>query len=333
MSAGDLRLVDLFLDMMTVERAAAANTLRNYRRDLSQLVAFLGARGETALTAGPDDLAAFMEKLRRDGLSASTAALKYSAIRGFFLFLYEEGERQDNPTASLARPKIRRPLPKTLTADEVDRLARAVSAPDDKSLRLRAMLELVYGAGLRVSEMVSLPLSAAHGGDALRICGKGGRERLTPIGAAARAALRDYLCIRNNFLPTQADGAPIPSPCLFPSRGKTGRITAARFAQLLKEAAVRAGVDPARLSPHVLRHAFATHLLEGGADLRSVQMMLGHADIATTQIYTHVADDRLQELVRQAHPLSNETGLRGKRPAAVGERPAGRRLATRQRRS
>lgn len=311
MSAGDHRLVELFLDMMTVERAAAANTLRNYRRDLYCFAAFLRARGETVESAGADDLAAFMRRLQEDGLSSATAALKFSAVRGLYRFLYDEGERADDPSASLARPKIRRPLPKTLAVTEIEKLLDAIADDDYRTVRLRAMLELVYGAGLRVSEMTSLPLAAARG-DALNIMGKGGRERLVPLGGAAKRALADYLRVRSRFLAAGDDGDALASPHLFPSRGKTGRITPARFAQLLKETATKAGIDPARLSPHVLRHAFATHLLEGGADLRSVQSMLGHADISTTQIYTHVAGDRLQTLVREAHPLSDDARPRRK---------------------
>jgi integrase/recombinase XerD len=303
-AAGDDPLIALFLEMMAVDRNAAAMTLKNYGRDLARFSAFVRQRKETLLTAGADDITAFLAALDRDGLSPATAALKVSALRQFFAFLYEEGHRADNPSKTVDRPRTRRPLPKVLTEDEAGRLADAASGADARSVRLRAMVELLYSAGLRVSELVSLPLAAAARGDAILVRGKGGRERLAPVGAPARRALDAYIRLRSEFLPTNRDGDRAASPYLFPSRGKTGHVTAARFAQMLKELAVAAGVPPERVSPHVLRHAFATHLLSGGADLRSVQAMLGHADITTTQIYTHVAQDRLKDLVFTAHPLA-----------------------------
>jgi integrase/recombinase XerD len=303
-AAGDDPLIALFLEMMAVDRNAAAMTLKNYGRDLARFSAFVRQRKETLLTAGADDITAFLAVLKRDGLSPATAALKVSALRQFFAFLYEEGHRADNPAKTVDRPRTRRPLPKVLTEDEAARLADAASGADARSVRLRAMVELLYSAGLRVSELISLPLAAAARGDAILVRGKGGRERLAPVGAPARRALDAYIRLRSEFLPTNRDGDPAASPYLFPSRGKTGHVTAARFAQMLKELAAAAGVPPERVSPHVLRHAFATHLLSGGADLRSVQAMLGHADITTTQIYTHVAQDRLKDLVFTAHPLA-----------------------------
>lgn len=300
---GDEALIALFLEMMTVDRNAAPMTLKNYGRDLARFSAFIRKRKETLLTAGADDIAAFLSRLEEDGRSPATAALKISALRQFFAFLYEEGRRADNPARRVDRPRTRRPLPKVLTEEEAARLADAASGADPFSLRLRAMVELLYSAGLRVSELVSMPLAAAARGEAILVRGKGGRERLVPVGAPARAALDAYLRVRAEFLKTDQKGDPQPSPFLFPSRGKTGHVTAARFAQMLKGLAVTAGVPPDRVSPHVLRHAFATHLLAGGADLRSVQSMLGHADITTTQIYTHVAEDRLKDLVFNAHPL------------------------------
>lgn len=301
----DARLIALFLDMMTVDRAAACNTLRNYGRDLERYSEFILARKETLTTAGADDISAFLEALAADGLAASTAALKCSALRQFYAFLYEEGHRADNPAAAVDRPRIKRPLPKILTAEEVRRLVEALTAKDAKALRLRAMIELLYGAGLRVSELVALPLAAASAGQAILVKGKGGKERLVPVGGAARRALDAYLPARLEFLATNRDGDKAPSPWLFPSRGKSGHVTAARFAQMLKDLAGAAGISRERVSPHVLRHAFATHLLAGGADLRSVQAMLGHADITTTEIYTHVAQDRLRDLVFEAHPLAS----------------------------
>ncbi|MBB5519717.1 tyrosine recombinase [Amphiplicatus metriothermophilus] len=299
-------LIALFLEMMAVERAAAPSTLKNYGRDLQRFEAFARARGETLETAGADDIAAFLAALEAEGIAASTAALKVSALRQFYQFLYTEGLRGDNPTRAIDRPRAKRPLPRTLTAEETARLmAAAAEGGAAKALRLKAMVETLYGAGLRVSELVRLPLAAFRPGQPfLLVKGKGGKERLAPLGGAAAAALEDYLAVRARFL---AKGAPACARgFLFPSRGKTGHLTAARFAQMLKELAVRAGIEPSRLSPHVLRHAFATHLLEGGADLRSVQQMLGHADITTTQIYTHVARDRLREVVFTLHPLAGK---------------------------
>lgn len=293
-------LIGLFLEMMAVERDASASTLKNYGRDLERFEAFLETRGETLETAGACDLSAFLAALADAGLSASTAALKASALKQFYVFLYTEGMRGDNPAAEVDRPKTRRPLPKRLSPQEALRLMDAAGEGcDARALRLKAMVELLYAAGLRVSELTSLPRAAyRRGARGLIIKGKGGKERVAPLGAEAAAALDAYLRVRGDF--TQSDD----NPFMFPSRGKTERITPARFAQLLKDLAVKAGIDPTRLSPHVLRHAFATHLLEGGADLRSVQDMLGHADITTTQIYTHVAGDRLAEIVRTRHPLA-----------------------------
>jgi integrase/recombinase XerD len=301
------RLIETFLEMMAVERAAAANTLKNYRRDIRRFAEYAAARGETLETSGADDIAAWLAALEADGLAASTAALKVSALRQFYQFLYTEGYRGDNPTASVGRPKTRRPLPKVLTGDEVKALFTAVenqSGPSGR--RMTAMLEILYAAGLRVSELVSLPLHALRGRERVIIIrGKGDKERLAPLTAKAVKAVASYLEARSAFLPKKKGGAK-DSPWLFPSRSKSGHITAARCAQMLKRLASDAGLPPARVSPHVLRHAFATHLIEGGADLRSVQQMLGHADITTTQIYTHVAQDRLKDLVFSKHPLAKK---------------------------
>lgn len=293
----------LFLEMMAVERNAAANTLKNYGRDLERFDAFARGRGESLETAGADDISAFLAALEAEGLSAATAALKVSALRQFYQFLYVEGLRGDNPTAAIDRPRTKRPLPKILTVDEARRLVEAAGKGNDaKALRARAMVETLYAAGLRVSELVSLPVSAVRRGEPfLIIRGKGGKERLAPLGRKALEALATYLAVRSSFL-----AAGESSPWLFPSRSKAGHVTAARFAQMLKDLAVEAGIEPSRISPHVLRHAFATHLLDGGADLRAVQQMLGHADITTTQIYTHVAQDRLKELVFTKHPLGKK---------------------------
>lgn len=290
--------------MMAVERGAAANTLKNYGRDLERFEVFARARKESLETAGADDIAAFLAALEAEGLAASTAALKVSALRQFYQFLYAEGLRGDNPTASIDRPQIRRPLPKVLSVDETSRLIDAADAEGGvKAARLKAMIETLYAAGLRVSELVALPLAAWRKGQPFLIVrGKGGKERLAPLGGKAAQALEDYHGVRSEFLATKKS----KSPWLFPSRSKTGHVTAARFAQMLKDLAIKAGIEPSRVSPHVLRHAFATHLLDHGADLRSVQQMLGHSDITTTQIYTHVAQERLRDLVMKAHPLAQK---------------------------
>ncbi len=291
--------------MMAVERAAAANTLKNYGRDLERFSAFIARRRETLETAGANDIAAWLEALDQQGLSAATAALKTSALRQFYQFLYTEGLRADNPTAAIERPKTQRALPKILSREEVEALFEAAEAVEGaKGKRLIAMLEILYAGGLRVSELVGLPLAAMRKGERLLIIrGKGDKERLAPLTARAVEAVEAYLELRGAFL---EEGA--ASPWLFPSRGKTGHLTAARFAQMLKDLAAAAGVLPSKVSPHVLRHAFATHLLDGGADLRTVQQMLGHADITTTEIYTHVAQDRLRDLVMSKHPLARKKG-------------------------
>ena len=301
------RLIEAFLEMMAVERAAAANTLKNYGRDLERFSAFARARGESLETAGADDIAAWLEALEAEGLAASTAALKTSAMRQFYQFLYTEGYRSDNPTAAISRPKTTRPLPKVLSASEVETLFEAANRNETpKGLRLMAMLEVLYSAGLRVSELVSLKLAAVRRGERLLLIrGKGDKERLAPLSARAVMAIDRYLEVRAALAEEEKT-----SPWLFPSRGKSGHITTARFAQMLKDLAVTAGLPASKVSPHVLRHAFATHLIEGGADLRSVQQMLGHADITTTQIYTHVAQDRLRDLVLTKHPLAQKKGRR-----------------------
>jgi integrase/recombinase XerD len=289
----DSILIDRFLEMMAAERGASRNTLAAYKRDLEQAAERVrGSLGE----AGADDLRALMAGYA--ALAASSAARKLSALRQFFAFLLDEGERADNPALDIARPATRRPLPRILTHDDVERLfaqageeARGEAAPAP-AVRMLLLLELLYGSGLRASELVSLPRRAVAGGrEFLIIRGKGDKERLVPLSERARACL-------DRWLPLVADG----SPWLFPS-GKA-HLTRVRLFQMLRELAARAGIDPAAISPHVLRHAFATHLLEGGADLRALQLMLGHADIATTEIYTHVDSRRLVELVNRRHPLA-----------------------------
>jgi integrase/recombinase XerD len=276
--------------MLAAERGAAANTLTAYRRDLEGADELLGSLAE----ADHDDLARLAGKWA--DLAPSTVARKASALRQFYGFLLDEGLRKDDPSAALPRPATRRPLPRILGHAEVEALfARAeLEAQSERpsAVRLLTLLELLYGSGLRASELVSLPLAAVpRDAPLLTIIGKGGQQRMVPVSGRARQALSRWLAVR-----------PVDGKFLFPSRGK--HLTRVRLFQLLKDLAGRAGLDPAKLSPHVLRHAFATHLLEGGADLRILQTLLGHADIATTQIYTHVDAARLVALVNERHPLA-----------------------------
>ncbi len=289
---GDLPLIERFLEMMAAESGASANTLAAYRSDLHLASDTLGRGLAVADKAALARLAASWATLAR-----STVARKSAALRRFYAFLAEEGLRNDDPGALLPRPGAARALPKSLARSDVDRLFEAIAAriartpPDPNDLRLAALVELLYGSGLRATELVSIPRNAVSPDRPFIIlCGKGGRERLVPISDRARAAVAVWRA-----------QLPAASTWLFPG-GKT-HLSRIRLYQLLKALAVAAGLPPERVSPHVLRHAFATHLLEGGADLRALQMMLGHADIATTEIYTHVDSSRLVELVNARHPL------------------------------
>lgn len=306
------RHVGAFLEMLSAERGAARNTLDAYERDLKDFAGFLSSRGREMDAATPRDIRDYLEGLTAQGLSASTAARRLSALRQFHGFLFAEGIRKDDPCGSIEGPRRARPLPKTLTVEEVDALLAASRQAEDgrtqeeavlayKRARLVCLMEVLYATGLRVSELVGLPLTAVRGDERfLAVSGKGGRERLVPLSQTAREAIDAYLPLRTMRLGDHV------SPWLFPSRGRQGHLTRHRFAQLLKDLAVAAGLDPTRVSPHTLRHAFASHLLANGADLRAVQQMLGHADISTTQIYTHVLDERLKELVHTHHPLAKK---------------------------
>ena len=311
---GEARDVESFLEMMAAERGAAPNTVESYRRDLSQFAAFARARGRPPEDADPSIIRKYLRHLSEAGMAPATSARRLSALRQFFRFLQAEGLRGDDPTATLEGPRRRRSLPKHLREHEVDELLAAAHGRAGnggrQEIRLVALLEVLYATGLRVSELVGLRLSAL-GRDRrlLTFAGKGGRERMVPLTGPATDALAAYEPFRDSFLPkgSVARGAPF----LFPSRSRAGHLTRARCAQLLKEVAADAGIDPARVSPHVLRHSFASHLLAHGADLRSLQRMLGHADIATTQIYTHVLEERLKALVEDAHPLAGRGKGRG----------------------
>jgi integrase/recombinase XerD len=296
-----IRHLEAFLEMLAAERGAAQPTLAAYRTDLLDLAVFLSARGLALETADEASLHAYLAAAATAQLAPRTVARRLSAIRQFHKFLVIDGIRPDDPSSSLDTPRLGRPLPKLLSEAEITALIEAARARSGaEGSRLVAIVELLYATGLRISELLTLPLAAARRDPRfLVVRGKGGRERVVPLGEAGRAALAAYLDCRDHFLPTEE-----PSRWLFPSHGKEGRLTRQRCGQLLKELALAAGLDPARLSPHVLRHAFASHLLDHGADLRSVQQMLGHADIGTTQIYTHVLSDRLRRLVETAHPLA-----------------------------
>ncbi len=304
------RSIGLFLDMMAAERGAADNTLAAYRRDLDDATARLSVRGVSLDQAQTPDLEALLSGLAADGLSAATAARRLSALKRYFRFLLKEGLRADDPARGLSGPKKPRPLPKVLSEAEVDALFQAADQIDGVAgFRTRALLELLYAGGLRVSELVALPLAAfARSEGVIAVIGKGGNERLVPLTEPALEAVADFRAVRDEDLPGQA--APTRRKAerfLFPSKSAAqGHLTRERFAQVLKDLAVAAGLDPARVSPHVLRHAFATHLLANGADLRSVQTLLGHADVSTTEIYTHVLEARLTALVHDAHPLSRK---------------------------
>jgi len=306
--ASDEVLVELFLDMLAAERGAGKNTLDAYRNDLADLAAHLRAAGATIAAATTDDLRGFLAALAERGFKASSLARRLSAVRQLYRFLYAEGKRSDDPAAVLEGPKRGRALPKVLSIAEVDALLAQArndmedgEAPPAKRLRaarLLCLLEVVYATGLRVSELVALPASAAKRDQRMLVVrGKGGKERLVPLNQAAKRAMADYLKLRGE------DGH--DSKWLFPSFGETGHLTRQHFARELKTLGAACGIAPARLSPHVLRHAFASHLLHNGADLRVVQTLLGHADISTTQIYTHVLEERLKALVRDLHPLAD----------------------------
>lgn len=301
--------ISRFLEMMSAERAASDNTIAAYSRDLEGWHSEISQRGRDFETVGTGSLEAILASWAQQGLAASTAARKLSALKQFYLFLQSENIRADNPAHALRGPKQGRPLPKILSHMDVDKLFAEVEKDvSPKGLRMAAMLEILYAGGLRVSELVSLRSNVMNRGDnCLMIKGKGGKERLVPMTPSACEAVKQWLSVREQTLPHRDNFVKDKSDdFLFPSGGKFGHITRERFAQMLKDAARSAGLDAGKISPHTLRHAFATHLLQGGADLRSVQMLLGHADISTTQIYTHVLDTRMRELVESRHPLSQK---------------------------
>ncbi len=310
------RQIDLFLDMLAAERGARPNTLSAYRTDLADFEACLATTGASVSNASSEDIRGYLGDLSRRGLQASSVARKLSAIRQLYRFLYSERYRGDDPAAILEGPRRGRPLPKVLSIADVDRLISTARAHTEnpvrneaiRGARLNCLLELLYATGLRVSELVALPASAARRDQRmLMVRGKGGKERLVPLNEAARQAMTEY---RARLKDSKAED----SKWLFPSFGESGHLTRQHFARDLKALAAECGLKAEAVSPHVLRHAFASHLLQNGADLRVVQTLLGHSDISTTQIYTHILEERLKTMVRDLHPLADET------PPAKGRR-------------
>jgi integrase/recombinase XerD len=309
--SSDARLVALYLDMLAAERGAGNNTLAAYSRDLADFTLYLAEAGRSVANAATDDLRTYLGELAKRSLRPATVARRLSALRQLYRFLYAEGHRKDDPAAVLEGPKRTRALPKTLTLDEVDRLLRSAGQCDPAApllLRLRAarlscLVELLYATGLRVSELVGLPASAARrDARVIIVRGKGSKERMVPLNSAAKQAMDEYLSLAAQARTKETAAT---SKWLFPSSGGSGHLTRQHFARELKGLAAACGLRAAELSPHVLRHAFASHLLHNGADLRVVQTLLGHADISTTQIYTHVLEERLKSLVRDLHPLAD----------------------------
>ena len=312
----DAKLISLFLDMLAAEQGAGDNTLQAYRRDLTDFSEFLGRGGQSFLGADTQKLRDYLADLDTRGFKSSSVARRLSAMRHLYRFLLSERLRSDDPAAILSGPKRGRGLPKVLSISDVDRMltkarelalaAEVSSLQQLRALRLYCLLEVLYATGLRVSELVSLPLSASRR-DARMIVvrGKGDKERLVPLNDASRQAMADYLAAMG-ALTSQKKKSLASSKWLFPSFGESGHLTRQHFGRDLKELAAAAGLSPRLVSPHVLRHAFASHLLHNGADLRIVQTLLGHTDISTTQIYTHVLDERLKAMVRDLHPLADE---------------------------
>lgn len=298
---------DAFLDAMQAERGAAQNTLKAYARDLEDFRAWLGRQNAGSLASvDREGIERYLVDLSAEGLSATTRARRLSAIRQFYRFVFSESFRADDPSAGLSGPRRAKTLPATLSLAEVDALlarARAEAGAKPSALRMHALLQLLYATGLRVSELVSLPVAAVRGNPVMILVrGKGERERMVPLSDPARAVLSEWLTFRDQ----EEERLTAASRFLFPSRGKLGHLTRNAFFLSLKELAVRSGLDPSGISPHTIRHAFATHLLQNGADLRVIQMLLGHSDISTTEIYTHVLDERLKALVLEKHPLARE---------------------------
>lgn len=306
----DHRHISGFLEAQAAELGAASNTLLAYGRDLRDVADWLAAQGRNFTTATRDDIESYLIHCEAQGLARATRARRLSAIKQLYRFAFDEGWRDDNPAIQISGPGKDKKLPKTLSIDDVEKLLIAAEAhgktPADRA-RHACLMQVLYATGLRVTELVSLPVAAVRGDPRLILVrGKGGKERMVPLSPPARAAVQDWLSHRDAAEDeARAKGKP-PSPFLFPSRGKDGHLTRHWFFNLIKTLAAQAGIDPAQVTPHTLRHAFATHLLQNGADLRAIQTLLGHADVATTEIYTHVLEERLRDLVLEHHPLAQD---------------------------
>jgi integrase/recombinase XerD len=306
----DRHWIAAFLDAQAAERGAATNTQLAYARDLADFTDWLSGRGSSLSAAQKVDVEDYLVHCDAQGLAKSTRARRLSAIKQLYRFCFEEGFRADNPAVQISGPGRDKRLPKTLSTEEVDRLLEAAAAhgrsPSERE-RNTCLMQLLYATGMRVSELVTLPLSSAKGDPRmLLIRGKGGKERMVPLSPPARAALRDWLKTREAMEEDARANGKAASTFLFPSRGQSGHLTRHAFYVLIKDLAVEGGVSPAKVTPHTLRHAFATHLLANGADLRAIQTFLGHADVSTTEIYTHVLEERLKELVLDHHPMARD---------------------------
>lgn len=302
--------ISAFLEAQAAELGAANNTLLAYGRDLKDVASFLGRRSKDFETASRGDIEDYLIHCEAQGLARSTRARRLSAIKQLYRFGFEEGWREDNPAIQIAGPGKDKRLPKTLTIEDVERLlqsAETLGKSRQERIRATCLMQVLYATGLRVTELVSLPVAAVRGDPQLILVrGKGGKERMVPLSTPARVAVTDWLELRDAAEELARKKGKAASPFLFPSRGKAGHLTRHWFFNLIKALAVDAGLNPADVTPHTLRHAFATHLLQNGADLRAIQTLLGHADVATTEIYTHVLEERLRELVLEHHPLARE---------------------------
>ena len=300
--------IEAFLLALQAERGAARNTLEAYARDLSDYADWLAAAGHDPAGAGRAEIEAYLADLRGRGMAASTRSRRLSALKQFHRFAFSEGWRDDDPASGIGGPARARRLPSALDEDETARLLEAAAAPADAApgrVRLHCLVELLYATGLRVTELVGLPVAGMRGDPRMvMVRGKGGHERMVPLSGPARTALARWIAVRDAAEQASVAAGAKSSAFLFPSRGQVGHLTRIAFYQALKKLAVAAGIDPTRISPHALRHGFATHLLANGADLRTIQTLLGHADISTTEIYTHILDERLKALVLERHPLA-----------------------------
>ncbi|NPD13624.1 site-specific tyrosine recombinase XerD [Xinfangfangia sp. D13-10-4-6] len=304
------RWISTFLDAIAAETGAARNTSLAYGRDLKDFAEWAADRGHDIATLGREEVEAYLVFCDAQGLSKATRARRLSSLRQLFRFAFEEGWRKDNPALRISGPGKSQSLPKTLSQDEILRLldaARQHGRSQEDRLRNTAMMELLYATGMRVTELVTLPQAAVRGDPAMILVrGKGNKERLVPLSPPARAAVADWLAALDAKLAAIRPGSGPAPKALFPGGGSEGHITRQSFFVMVKALAVKAGISPAKVTPHVLRHAFATHLLAGGADLRVIQTLLGHADLGTTEIYTHVLEDEMKELVLNHHPLAKK---------------------------